>query len=206
MTERFGSPPVRNSGTLCGNLANGSPIGDSLPVLLALGAELELRYGARTRHVPLERFYLGYQKKDLAPGEFIVSVRVPAAAPDLRLSAYKVAKRFDQDISAVAAAFAVEINAGRVVSARLAFGGMAAVAARAPTAERALVGAPWSEASFEAVVAGLAADFKPMSDMRASNAYRLQAAGNLLRRFYIEHAGSVDTTRTADAITIAGLT
>lgn len=203
MAQRFGSPPVRNSGTLCGNLANGSPIGDSIPVLIALGAEVELRRGSTTRHLPLEQLYLGYQRKDLAPGEFIVSVRVPSLSSGPWVSAYKVSKRFDQDISAVAAAFAVQVEGGRVKSARLAFGGMAAVAARAPAAERALVGAAWKEASIDAAVARLAEDFKPLTDMRASSAYRLESAGNLLRRFYFEHGGSDEPTRTADAVAAA---
>ena len=206
MAQRFGSPPVRNSGTLCGNIANGSPIGDSIPVLIALGAEVELRHGGATRHLPLERLYLGYQRKDLAPGEFIVSVRIPSPSPGLWVSAYKVSKRFDQDISAIAAAFAMEVEGGRVKSARLAFGGMAAVTARAPATERALLGAVWKEASIDAAVPRLAEDFEPLTDMRASSAYRLQAAGNLLRRFYFEHGGSDEPTRTAAAVAAVGVT
>lgn len=207
MGLRFGSPPVRNSGTLCGNLANGSPIGDSLPVLIALGAELELRRGARTRRMPLERFYLGYQRTALEPGEFVLSVRVPpaeaagvATGGERWLAAYKVSKRFDQDISALAVALVVQVGQGRVVDARIAFGGMAAIAARARTTEQALIGAPWTNASIEAAAEKLAEDFKPLTDMRASSAYRLRAAANLLRRFYLEHGGSTDPTRTADMI------
>lgn len=195
MAQRFGSPPVRNSGTLCGNLANGSPIGDSLPVLLALGAQLELRCGSRTRCLPLERFYLAYQRTALEPGEFVLSVRVPLPQEPCWIAAYKVAKRFDQDISAVAAAFAVQVKEDRVVSARLAFGGMAAIAKRATQAERALVGAQWTAASVESAAEKLAADFTPLTDMRASSGYRLRAAGNLLRRFYMEHGGSTVPTR-----------
>jgi xanthine dehydrogenase small subunit len=201
LAQRFGSPPVRNSGTLCGNLANGSPIGDSMPVLIALGAELELRHGARTRRLPLESFYLGYQRKALQPGEFIVAVHVPAATLTQWVSSYKIAKRFDQDISAVCAAFAVQVAAGRVCAARIAFGGMAAVPARALATERALTGAQWSEGSIEIAAAALVTDFQPLSDLRASNAYRLQCAGNLLRRFYLEHGGTTGPVRTADADT-----
>jgi xanthine dehydrogenase small subunit len=200
MAQRFGSPPVRNSGTLCGNLANGSPIGDSLPVMIALGAQVVLRRGVRMRHLPLEEFYLGYQRTALEPGEFIMSVKVPLPHAQRWVAAYKVSKRFDQDISAIAVAFAVEVADGRVVFARIAFGGMAAVAARAQATERALLGADWSEGSIDAAVAKLAEDFKPLTDMRASSAYRLQTAGNLLRRFYFEHAGSTDPTRTAEAV------
>jgi xanthine dehydrogenase small subunit len=189
LAQRFGSPPVRNSGTLCGNLANGSPIGDSMPVLIALDAELELRRGTRTRRMSLERFYLGYQRKALEPGEFIVSVRVPPPIPGQWVASYKVSKRFDQDISAVCAAFAVHVDGGRVIGTRVAFGGMSAIPARAPAVENALIGAPWKPDSIERAAAALAADFQPLTDMRASSAYRLQCAGNLLRRFYLEHDG-----------------
>jgi xanthine dehydrogenase small subunit len=187
VADRFGSPPVRNSGTLCGNLANGSPIGDGLPTLIALGAEIELRRGAHTRWLALERFYLGYQKKDLAPGEFVVSVRVPAPAVGTRVRVFKLSKRIDQDISAVCLACAVSLEGGRIVAARVALGGMAAVAARAPAAEQALLGAPWSKEAFEAAASSLSQDFSPLSDMRASADYRLKGAGNLLRRFFLSY-------------------
>jgi xanthine dehydrogenase small subunit len=202
--QRFGSPPVRNSGTLCGNLANGSPIGDSIPVLIALGAELELRRGGETRRLPLERFYLGYQRKDLAPGEFIVSVTVPPPRANSRLASYKLSKRFDQDISALSGAFSIEVEQGRVVAARLVFGGLAAVAARAPAAERALTGAAWTESAVERAAARLEDDFQPLTDWRASAAYRLESAANLLRRFHAEHGGRGGATRTAAAAAAAG--
>jgi xanthine dehydrogenase small subunit len=201
--QRFGSPPVRNSGTLCGNLANGSPIGDSLPVLMALGADLELRRGDETRRVPLERFYLGYQKKDLKPSEFIVSVRVPAPRAGEWVAAYKLAKRIDQDISCVCAAFAVRVEAGRIASARLAFGGMAAVVARAAHTERALIGTPWTQASIERAAACLGQDFRPLTDLRGSAAFRLESARNLLLRFFFEHPRSAAPTRTMDAVSAA---
>jgi xanthine dehydrogenase small subunit len=204
MGRRFASPPVCNSGTLVGNLANGSPIGDSLPVLIALGAELVLRRGSRTRRVALESFYLGYQRTALEAGEFVVGVRVPLEQAGCWIAAYKLSKRLDQDISAVAVALCVQVSQGRVVDARIAFGGMAAVAARARACEQALIGAAWSEASVEAAVEKLAQDFKPLTDMRASSAYRLRAAGNLLRRFYLEPGGSTDPTRiTAAAVAAA---
>jgi xanthine dehydrogenase small subunit len=197
VADRFGSPPIRNSGTLCGNLANGSPIGDALPTLMALGAELELRCGERTRWLALESFYLGYQKKDLAPGEFVVSVRVPIPPPGVRLAVFKLSKRVDQDISAVCLACAVRVEAGHIQSARVALGGMAAVAARATGAEQALIGAPWSRATFDTAGSALAADFKPLSDMRASSHYRMTGAANLLRRFF--HCYEPDVlTRIAD--------
>jgi xanthine dehydrogenase small subunit len=198
LAQRFGSPPVRNSGTLCGNIANGSPIGDAMPVLMALGARIELRHGARTRQLALEDFYLGYQRKDLARGEFIVSVWVPAPRSGQRLASYKLSKRFDQDISAVCAAFLIEQQADRVVASRMAFGGLAAVPARARTAEAALTGRIWNEDSVALAAAALAEDFQPLTDLRASSAYRLQAAGNLLRRFYLETTGATNALRTAE--------
>ena len=198
LAQRFGSPPVRNSGTLCGNIANGSPIGDSMPVLMVMGARIELRHGARTRQLPLDEFYLGYQRKDLARGEFIVSVQVPAPRPGQRLASYKLSKRFDQDISAVCAAFLVELAADRIVAVRIAFGGLAAVPARARAAEAALIGRPWNAHSIALAAAALAEDFEPLTDLRASSAYRLQAAGNLLRRFHLESAGTASAMRTAE--------
>jgi xanthine dehydrogenase small subunit len=200
LAYRFGSPPIRNSGTLCGNLANGSPIGDAIPVLMALGAELELRRGTHVRRVPLERFYLGYQRRDLQAGEFIVSVFVPPPREDEWVAAYKLSKRFDQDISAVCAAFAVRVAQGQIVTARIAFGGMAAVVARAVRTESALIGAGWSEASIVRASACLEEDFTPLSDLRGSSAFRLESARNLLRRFYFEHTHSAVATRTVHAL------
>jgi xanthine dehydrogenase small subunit len=185
--QRFASPPIRNSATLCGNLANGSPIGDSLSTMLALDAVLELRRGAHTRRLPLHEFYLGYQRKALEPGEFVVGVELPTQFADSRVASYKIAKRHDQDISAVSATFRVAIDAGgHVREARLAFGGLAATAKRAAAAEAALTGAPWNQATLDAAKNALAQDFTPLSDMRASSAYRLQVAMNLLQRFYLE--------------------
>lgn len=205
IAERFGSPPVRNSGTLCGNLANGSPIGDSLPVLIALGATLGLRAGPARRRVPLESFYLGYQRKDLQRGEFVTDVRIPRLPADTWVGSHKLAKRIDQDISAVCGAFVIAVQGGLVASARIAYGGMAGVAARAPATEQALTGQPWTGATIEAAVAGLARDYRPLGDHRASAAYRLQGAGNLLRRFYLEHAPATPGTappvlRTTSAV------
>jgi xanthine dehydrogenase small subunit len=196
--RRFASPPICNSGTLCGNIANGSPIGDSMPALIALGAELELRHGARQRRIPLERLYLGYQQKDLVAGEFIVGVLVPPPQAALWFASYKLAKRIDQDISAVCGAFAVAVAGGRIVSARLAYGGMAALPARAPNAERALLGQPWSEGTISSAAAALASDFTPLTDLRASSAYRLRAAGSMLRRFYLQHSPAALAVRVTD--------
>ena len=197
---RFASPPIRNSATLCGNLANGSPIGDSIPALIALGAQIELRKGSVIRRLALEDFYLGYQSKDLSRGEFMTGVAIPAAASGRWIGSYKLAKRIDQDISAVCATFCVRVEGERVRDARLAYGGMAAIACRARHAERALIGHGWTSAGIEAAGAALAADFKPLSDLRASSTYRLQAAGNLLRRFFLEHQAARPALRTSDAL------
>jgi xanthine dehydrogenase small subunit len=204
--ERFASPPIRNSGTLCGNVANGSPIGDSMPGLIALGAEIELRQGARQRRIPLESLYLGYQKKDLAPGEFVVGVWVPPRKTGRLFSSYKLAKRIEQDISAVCGAFAVELEGDRVVDARLVYGGMAAIPARAPNAEKALIGKTWSDAAIGSAIVALADDFTPMTDARASAAYRLQTASNMLRRFYLQHAAGQIRLRATDPFTEAART
>lgn len=183
---RFASPPVCNSGTLGGNIANGSPIGDSMPILIALGAQIELRRGQQSRTLPLDQFYLGYQRKDLQPGEFVCAVTVPRAKAGQRIASYKVSKRFDQDISAVCAGFSIQLDGDRVVAAQLAFGGMAAIPARAPRAEAALLNNDWSSQTIEAALAALSEDFKPLTDMRASSEYRLVAAAQLLRRFFRE--------------------
>jgi xanthine dehydrogenase small subunit len=197
---RFASPPIRNSATLCGNLANGSPIGDSIPALIALDARIELRNGASVRRLALEDFYLGYQKKALAKGEFMTGVAIPAAAEGRLLGSFKVSKRIDQDISAVCATFCVSLDGERVRGARLAYGGMAAIPSRARHAERALIEHGWSPAGIEACSAALAADFKPLSDLRASSAYRLQVAGNLLRRFFLQTQGDSPALHTSDAL------
>jgi xanthine dehydrogenase small subunit len=198
--ERFASPPIRNSATLCGNLANGSPIGDAIQMLIALDARLELRRSTTVRRLPLEDFYLEYQKKDLAAGEYVAGVAVPPARDGQLLASYKLSKRIDQDISAVAATFCVTLAAARVTEARLAYGGLAGIPQRARHAERALLGGGWNLAGIEACVAALATDFEPLTDLRASSAYRLKAAGNLLRRFYLQQQGEPVALRTADAL------
>ncbi|MDR7004622.1 xanthine dehydrogenase small subunit [Paraburkholderia strydomiana] len=184
---RFASLPIRNAGTLGGNVANGSPIGDSMPALLALGAEVVLRHGTKTRTLPLDGFYLGYQKTALAAGEFVAALRVPRPAGNLRFRTYKVSKRYDQDISAVCAAFALHIDEGStIVDARVAFGGMAATPKRATQTEAVLSGATWNESTARQAMNALAADYQPLTDMRASSAYRLKVARNLLWRFHLE--------------------
>ena len=183
---RFASPPIRHAGTMGGNVANGSPIGDSAPVLMALDAQIELRKGARTRRMPLPDFYVDYMKNRLEAGEFVQAVVIPPLAPQRQLRAYKISKRFDCDISALCAGMALELDGDTVRQVRLAYGGMAAVVKRAAAAEAALLGKNWSEANVVLAQAALTQDFKPLSDMRASAAYRLQVAQNLLQRFWLE--------------------
>ncbi|MFZ5670726.1 MAG: xanthine dehydrogenase small subunit [Pseudomonadota bacterium] len=187
LVRRLGSVQVRNSGTIGGNIANGSPIGDMPPALIALGARLTLRRGAATREIPLEDYFLDYGRQDRRPGEFVEAIVVPR--PTGLFRACKLSKRFDQDISAVCGAFWLKIEDGRVEAARVAFGGMAATPRRAAACEAALTGAPWTAGTVEAAAAALAGDFTPIDDMRASAAYRLAAAGNLLRRLFAEAGG-----------------
>ena len=184
--QRFASLPIRNAGTLGGNVANGSPIGDSSPWLIALGAEVVLRGSAGQRRMPLENFYLDYQKKDLLPGEFVEAVFVPLPRPGVQFRTYKLAKRFDQDISAVCAAFGFTLDGDVVREARIAFGGMAATSKRAAKTEAFINGKTWNEATLAQAMLLLAQDYAPLSDMRASNNYRMKTAQNLLRRFWLE--------------------
>ncbi len=183
---RFASPPIRHAGTMGGNVANGSPIGDSPPVLMALDADIELRRGERVRRMPLTDFYVDYMQNRLEPGEFVQGLVVPLAAMQRQVRVYKISKRFDCDISALCAGLAIELDGDLVKQVRLAFGGMAAVVKRAALAEAALVGQPWTQAAVKRAQSALAEDFKPLSDMRASAAYRLQVAQNLLQRLWLE--------------------
>ncbi len=187
MLRRYGSLQVRNAATIGGNIANGSPIGDGPPALIALGAVLHLRRGDARREMPLEAFFLDYRKQDRQPGEFVEAVTIPASAPALRC--YKISKRFDQDISALCGCFNLVVEGGRVASARIAFGGMAGVPKRAAAAEAALAGQVWGPEALAGAKAALASDFAPMSDMRASAAYRLTAAQNLVDRYARDLAG-----------------
>jgi xanthine dehydrogenase small subunit len=184
--QRFASLPIRNAGTLGGNVANGSPIGDSMPWMIALGSEVVLCGPDGERTLALEDLYLGYQQKDLRPGEFVRAVRVPLPRAGVAFRTYKLAKRFDQDISAVCAAFALTFDGPVIKEARIAFGGMAATPKRAAHTEALLAGRTWDETTLTAAMAALLEDYAPLSDMRASSAYRMQAAQNLLRRFWYE--------------------
>ncbi len=187
--ERFASRPIRNSGTLCGNVANGSPIGDTMPALIALGAQVRLRCGDAVRVIAMENLYLAYQKKDLAAGEFVEAVCVPVARQYSKFAVYKVSKRRDQDISAVCAGMSISWQNGLVSAVCLAFGGMAATPKRALQTEQILLGKAFDEAAIALAAQTLAQDFQPLSDMRASHKYRQQVAVNLLKRFMLEVRG-----------------
>ena len=186
MWERFASVPIRNAGTLGGNVANGSPIGDSMPWLIALGARVVLASERGERDMELESLYVDYGRQSRAPDELVVAVEVPLPTPDLRFRTYKLSKRHDSDISAVCAAFALHLAGDRIVAARVAFGGMAATPKRASGCEAALVGRPWTEATVREAMEALREDFTPLDDMRASAGYRSRTAVNLLYRYFLE--------------------
>ncbi|TNC50175.1 xanthine dehydrogenase small subunit [Rubellimicrobium rubrum] len=193
LIRRYGSAQVRNAATIGGNIANGSPIGDNPPALIALGATLHLRRGADRREMPIEAFFLDYGKQDRQPGEFVEAVTVPLGASAFRV--YKLSKRFDQDISAVCGGFNVTVQNGTVATARIAFGGMAGVPQRATAVEAALTGRPWTSETIAAAMPALVTDFSPLSDMRASAAYRLEGAGGMLMRYFAELSGAATDIR-----------
>jgi len=191
LINRIGGEQVRNMGTIGGNIANGSPIGDSPPPLIALGATVRLRSAAGTRSLLLEDFFIDYGKQDRNPGEFVESIFVPYPAADAHFAVYKITKRRDEDITAVLGAFHLTLdNAGKVADIRIAFGGMAGTPKRARTVEAELVGKPWTEAAVTAVRPAFDADYKPLTDWRATAEYRQLTAKNLLLRFYLETAGA----------------
>ena len=187
MIRRYGSVQVRNAATLGGNIANGSPIGDGPPALIALGARLHLRHGDTRRQIPLEDFFVDYGKQDRASGEFVEAITVPKQPDTLRC--YKLSKRFDQDISAVCGCLNITRDGNMITRARIAFGGMAGTPKRATTAEAALKNAPFGAAPFRAAMAAIADDFAPLSDMRASASYRMQTAQNMVLRYYYDQIG-----------------
>ena len=187
LVRRIGSRQIRNLGTLGGNVCTASPIGDTLPPLLVLGAQMTVRSVRGRRRVPAAEFFTGYRQTALAPDEILESVSLPLPQSSAVFRTYKVAKRFDQDIAALIGAFSIEVEEGEIRSARVAYGGMAQTPARAATCEAALTGSPWSAATIEAAAAALEQDFDPISDLRAGAAYRRTVAANLLRRLYAEH-------------------
>ncbi len=187
MIRRYGSEQVRNAATIGGNIANGSPIGDNPPALIALGATLHLRHGNMTRELPIEDFFLAYGKQDRAPGELVTGVTLPKSAPALRC--YKISKRFDQDISAACGCFNLTVEDGTITAARIAFGGMAGTPHRARTVEAALIGQAWNAETITKAANLFVEDYTPMSDMRASADYRLTVAQNLLHRYFADLTG-----------------
>tara|TARA_R110002124_G_scaffold114535_43_gene269632 strand:+ start:1058 stop:2524 length:1467 start_codon:yes stop_codon:yes gene_type:complete len=188
--DRIAGEQIRNMGTIGGNIANGSPIGDTPPPLIALGARLTLRRGAHRREIKLEDYFIAYGKQDRQPGEFVESVTIPLLPAGEKFAVYKLSKRRDEDISALCGAFRVFVSdGGSVGMARIAFGGMAATPKRARAVEAALVGKPWTHETIDAAMAAFAEDYQPISDMRASADYRLLSAQNLLRRFFLETTG-----------------
>jgi xanthine dehydrogenase small subunit len=194
LVRRIGAVQVRNAGTIGGNIANGSPIGDMPPALIALGAVVRLRRGETRRELLLEDFFIRYGVQDRQPGEFVESVFVPRPKAGVLIRILKLSKRFDSDISALCGAFALTIRDGLVTEARIAFGGMAGTPQRARVTEAALTGQPWTEATVETAVAALARDYSPLTDVRGSSTYRLSAAGNLLRRLWIEASDPAEAT------------
>jgi xanthine dehydrogenase small subunit len=194
LLRRFGSTQIRNTGTLCGNVANGSPIGDSPPALIALGATVTLRKGSERRELSIENFFLDYGKQDRTAGEFVEKVCIPIATPAKTFHAYKLSKRFDQDISAVCGAFQLELDGEKVKDIRIAYGGMAAIPKRASKVESKLIGNVWNEAAIRIAMESIAVDFQPISDMRASAEYRMQSAQNLLFKFYLETTNHASQT------------
>ncbi len=195
LLRRFASKQVRNVGTLGGNIANGSPIGDTPPALIALGATLVLQRGAATRELALEDFFIAYGRQRREASEFVRAVHVPKLAAGEAFRCYKVSKRFDQDISAVMGAFKLRIEGGRIGAARIAFGGMAATPKRAKAAETALVGADLADsAAADIACEKLGSDFAPITDQRAGASYRMQVARGLLRKALIEIGGAPSQT------------
>ncbi|PST21567.1 xanthine dehydrogenase small subunit [Rhizobium sp. JAB6] len=191
LITRIGGQQVRNMGTIGGNIANGSPIGDMPPPLIALGASLTLRKGQTRRTIALEDFFIAYGKQDRQPGEFIETVHIPLPAADEKFAVYKVTKRRDEDITATLGAFRLALAAdGRVAEIRIAYGGMAATPKRAFAVEKSLLGKPWNEATVEAAMERYAEDYTPLTDMRATAEYRALTAKNLLLRFYLETTSS----------------
>ena len=197
LIDRIGGEQVRNMGTIGGNVANGSPIGDMPPPLIALGATVTLRKGSVRRALPLEDFFIDYGKQDRARGEFVEAIHVPVPKPEALFAIHKVSKRRDEDITAALGAFYIVVRDGDVVSACIAYGGMAATPKRAKTVEATLIGKPWTVETVEAAMAAYPADYTPLSDMRASADYRMLVAKNLLMRFYLESTGTTAPVRVS---------
>jgi xanthine dehydrogenase small subunit len=187
--NRFAGLPIRNSGTLGGNVANGSPIGDSMPLLIALGAHVVLMSVRGHREMPIEDFYTGYRKNVLAADEVLAWIKVPRPQAGEFLRAYKISKRYDDDISAVCLVVNMTLADGRVDRISIGAGGVAATPVRAARTEAALSGARWTDETAAKAAASLRAEFQPITDMRASAAYRSEVLGSLMQRFWLESQG-----------------
>ncbi len=187
LIERIGATQVRNVGTIGGNIANGSPIGDMPPGLIAIGARLNLRSSRAQRCIDLEDYFISYGKQDLENGECVEQVLLPYPKENQLFATYKISKRFEQDISAVCAAFSIQVNSGKISNARVCFGGMAEIPKRATSCEQILNGSSWSQQTINQAKQALLDDFTPLTDMRASARYRHQVSQNLLQRFFLEH-------------------
>jgi xanthine dehydrogenase small subunit len=192
---RIGGDQVRNAGTIGGNIAGGSPIGDTPPPLIALGAIVELRKGDHIRQMPLEEFFIAYGKQARETSEFVRAVIIPEPKPNAHFAAYKISKRRDEDISALLGAFHIQVENGLVASARICFGGMAGTPKRASHVEADLTGKPWNQTTINAALPAFGLDYQPLTDMRATANYRLMVAKNLLQRFFLEHAGDAQPIR-----------
>lgn len=192
LVRRIGSRQIRNIGTLAANIANASPIGDTIPCLMALDAMIALRSTRGVRHVRADDFITGYRKTAMEADEIIESIAVPLLQEGAHFIAYKLSKRFDQDISTVIGAFRLRVEGGKVAELRAAYGGMAATAARASHVEAAIVGKPWTAETLKDIDALVARDFQPMTDHRGTEAYRRRAAANLVRRLQLETTGATN--------------
>jgi xanthine dehydrogenase small subunit len=190
--HRFAGLPVRNSGTLGGNIANGSPIGDSMPLLMALHARLVLASVRGSRELPLDDFYTGYRQNRMAPDEVLTQIKVPRPGANEFLRVYKISKRQEDDISAVCLALCLHLQDDLVQHLSIAVGGVAATPVRARLTESAMVGQSWRAELIQHAADTLRQEFKPISDMRASSDYRTQVLGNLLQRFWLETQGQPD--------------
>jgi len=194
MIERIGSKQVRNNGTLGGNIGNASPIGDMPPALIALGATMTLHKNGIERTILVEDYFVDYKKTVLKTSEFIKSIQIPKPTAQQTLKLYKISKRLDDDISAVLAAFFIEQEGETIKKVRLAFGGMAAIPKRGKNTEAVLQGKPFSKALVDQAKNTLTSDFQPMSDVRASDNYRITVAQNLIEKCYLElHSQTIST-------------
>jgi xanthine dehydrogenase small subunit len=193
LVRRIGSRQIRNIGTLAANIANASPIGDTIPCLMALDATIVLRSKRGTRRVKADDFIVSYRKTAMDKDEVIEAIEIPKLKPGTSFTVYKLSKRFDQDISTVIGAYRLRIDGGKVAELRAAYGGMAATTARAKNVEAAIIGKSWTAETLRGVDALIAQDFQPMTDHRGTDAYRLRAAANLLRKLQVETTAGEET-------------